>query len=109
VVYLAHVHPGSCEDKDHHDPLEDETADHLGHDHGHDEHTHELGENDEASAGGIEYPFTPVKSNAAGEGSSATLLEGVVLGELLSDESKYLNVHAAGSGEQAQLACVNLR
>jgi len=110
-IYLTHVHPGSCEDKDHHNPPEGETADHYSHEHGHDEHadTHEQEENDGATADGIEYPLTPVESNAAGEGSSATVLEGVALKELSSDESKYLNVHAAGSGDPPQLACADLR
>jgi hypothetical protein len=110
-IYLAHVHPGSCEDKDHHDPLGGKTADHHSHEHGHEGHadTRVQQENDEATADEIEYPLTPVESNAAGEGSSTIMLEGVALDQLLSDESKYLNVHAAGSGEQPQLACANLR
>jgi hypothetical protein len=50
-----------------------------------------------------------VESNAAGEGSNTTVLEGVALDGLLSHGSKQLNVHAAGSGEQPQLTCANLR
>jgi Cu/Zn superoxide dismutase len=106
-IYLAHIHPGSCEDKDHLDPLKGETADH----HGHEEHgdAHEQEENDEATADGIEYPLTPVDSNAAGEGSSTTMLKGVTLDELLSHGPRYLNVHATGSGDPPQLTCANLR
>jgi hypothetical protein len=65
-------------------------------------------ENDEADADEIEYPLTPVESNAAGAGSSTTVLEGVAPNELLSDGPKYLNVHAAGSGDPPQLACADL-
>jgi hypothetical protein len=109
-TYLAHVHPGSCEDKDHHYPLEGETTDHHSHEYRHERHAdaHEREENDEATAVGIEYPLTPVESNAAGAGSSTTVLDGVALIELLSDGPKYLNVHAAGSGDPPQLACADL-
>jgi hypothetical protein len=110
-IYLSHVHPGSCEDKDHHDPLEGETTDHRGHEHGHEEHAdvHVQEENDEATADEIVYPLTPVESNAAGEGSSTTMLEGIPLDDLLSHGPRYLNVHATGSGAPPQLACANLR
>jgi hypothetical protein len=65
-------------------------------------------ENHEAAAEEIVYPLTPVVSNAAGEGSSTTVLDGVSLNDLLSDGPKYLNVHAAGSGDPPQLACADL-
>jgi hypothetical protein len=111
-IYLAHMHPGSCEDAEHSDVLEGDTAYHHDHEHGHDEHTdaHEQeDENVKAPAEEIEQPLTPVESNAAGQGSSTTMLEGVALGELLSDGSRYLNVHAAGSGDPPQLTCANVR
>jgi hypothetical protein len=109
-IYLAHVHQGSCEDKEHPDAPEGETAVRQDHEHRHKEHTdaHEQEENGEATAGEIEYPLTPAESNAAGEGSSTTVLEGVTLYELLSDGPRYLNVHAASSGDQPQLACGDL-
>jgi hypothetical protein len=109
-MYLAHVHLGSCEDPDHPNSPEGETADHHSHEHGHEEHAdaHVREENDEATVDGIEYPLTPVESNAAGAGSSTTVLDGVALNELLSDGPKYLNVHAAGSGDPPQLACADL-
>jgi hypothetical protein len=65
-------------------------------------------ENHTATAGEIVYPLTPVVSNAAGAGSSITVLDGVALNELLSDGPKYLNVHATGSGNPPQLACADL-
>jgi len=109
-IYLAHVHPGSCEDEEHPDAQEGETTDHHSHEYRHEKHAdaYEREENDEATAEGIEYPLTPVESNAAGAGSSTTVLDGVALKELLSDGPKYLNVHAAGSGDPPQLACADL-
>jgi hypothetical protein len=65
-------------------------------------------ENHKATAEEIVYPLTPVESNAAGEGSSTTVLEGVAPNELLSDGPRYLNVHAAGSGDPLQLTCADL-
>jgi Cu/Zn superoxide dismutase len=94
-TYLAHLHSGSCEDAKHPDVPEGETA--SRHEHGYREHAEE-----------IEYPLTSVESNAAGEGSSTTVLEGVALDELPSHRPKYLNVHAAGSGDPLQLACADL-
>jgi hypothetical protein len=94
-TYLAHLHPGSCVDEKRPHVPEGETAYH--HEHGYREHSEE-----------IEYPLTPVESNAAGEGSSTTVFEGVALGELLLHGPRYLNVHAAGSGDPPQLACADL-
>ena len=96
-TYLAHLHPGSCEDEGHPDVPEGETAYHHDHERGRREHAEE-----------IEYPLTPVESNAAGEGSSTTVLEGVALDELLSHGPRYLNVHAAGSDDPPQLTCAVL-
>jgi Cu/Zn superoxide dismutase len=96
-TYLAHLHPGSCEDAKPPDVPEGETASHQDHEHGYREHAEE-----------IEYPLTSVESNAAGEGSSSTVLEGVTFDELPSHGPKYLNVHAAGPGDRPQLACVDL-
>jgi Cu/Zn superoxide dismutase len=109
-IYLAHVHPGYCEDKKHPDAPEGETAYHHGHEFSREEHgdAHVLKENGEATAEEIEYPLTPVESNARGEGSSTTVLEGVTLDKLLSGGPKYLNIHAVGSGDPPQLTCANL-
>jgi Cu/Zn superoxide dismutase len=96
-TYLAHLHPGSCEDENHPDVPEGETADHHGNEHRHREHAEE-----------IDHPLTPVTSNTAGEGSSTTMLEGVTLDELFSHRLRYLNVHAAGSGDPPQVACADL-
>jgi Cu/Zn superoxide dismutase len=109
-IYLAHVHAGSCEDEVHADAPESGTADHHSHEYGHEEHAEAQvqEENYEATTDGIEYPLTPVESNAAGEGSSTTMLDYVALSELLWHKSRYLNVHAAGSGDPPQLACGDL-
>jgi len=106
--YLAHVHPGSCEDEEHSEAPEGETADHHSHEYRHEGHAHVQEENHEATANGIVYPLTPVESNTAGAGSSTTVLEGVALEELLSHGPRYLNVHATGSGDPLQLACADL-
>ena len=79
------------------DVAEGETADLHGNEHGHREHAEE-----------IDYPLTPVMPNTAGEGSSTTVLEGFALDELFAHGPKYLNVHAAGSGDPPQLACVDV-
>jgi Cu/Zn superoxide dismutase len=109
-IYLAHVHPGSCEDEEHTNVLESEAAHRQDQEHSHDEYTdaHEQEENGEAAANEIEYPLTPVESNAAGEGSSTTVLEDVALDELLPDGPRYLNVHAAEAGDQPQLTCTDI-
>jgi Cu/Zn superoxide dismutase len=108
-IYLAHIHPGSCEDAEHSDAAEGETADHHSHEYRHEGHADAQvqEENDEATDE-IEYHLTPVESNAAGAGSSTTVFDGVAPNELLSDGPKYLNVHAAGSGDSPQLACADL-
>ena len=108
-IYLAHVHPGSsCEDEKHSDAPEGETANHHSHEYRHGGHAHMHEENHKATAEEIVYPLTPVESNASGEGSSTTVLEGVALDELNSHGPRYLNVHAAGSGDPTQLACAVL-
>jgi Cu/Zn superoxide dismutase len=96
-TYLAHIHPGTCEDEQHAEAPRGGGADHHGDGHGHREHS-----------GGIGHPLTPVESDARGEGSSTTFLEGVELDDLVSNAPKYLNVHAAGSGDPPQLACAQL-
>jgi hypothetical protein len=116
--YLSHIHPGACGDEDHtHHGHEDEATEHHGeaHEHGYEhgehaehhgtayEHAHEGGPADE-----IEYPLTPVESDAEGRGSSTTVLEDLTLEVLFSGEHKYINVHAVGTGEPPQLACANL-
>jgi hypothetical protein len=108
--YLAHLHPGSCEDEQHSKAQESKTADHHSHEYSHEGHAdaHVQEESHKATAEEIVYPLTPVESNAAGEGSSNTVLEGVALGELHSHGPRYLNVHAAGSGDPLQLTCADL-
>jgi hypothetical protein len=67
------------------------------------EHEHGGGPADE-----IEYPLTPVESDARGNGKSTTVVEDLTLEGLLTGAPKYMNVHAAGTGELPQLACANL-
>jgi Cu/Zn superoxide dismutase len=96
-TYLAHIHPGTCEDEQHAEAPGGEGADHHEDGHAHQEHS-----------GAIGHPLTPVESDARGEGSSTTVLEGVAPDELFPGGSRYLNVHAAGSGDPPQLACADL-
>jgi hypothetical protein len=96
--YLAHVHSGSCGD-------EQTDPDHVvepGEDHEHDGASTEEAQSDE-----ISYPLAPVVSDAEGRGSSTTILEKVTIEELLSGEHKYINVHAAGAGDDLppDIAC----
>jgi hypothetical protein len=109
-IYLAHVHPGSCEDEEHFGAPESEPADHHSYEYRHEGHADAQvqEESHKAPTGGIEYPLTPVESNAAGEGSSTTVLEGVAVDELLSHGPRHVNVHATGSGDPPQLACADL-
>jgi hypothetical protein len=111
-MYLAHLHPGTCGDEDHPHAHEHARAEHpdakkheerAGHGDRHVHKGHEGSLTDE-----IEYPLEPVESNAEGIGSSSTVLEGVTVGELLTGDSNYINVHAAGSGDPPQLVCANL-
>jgi hypothetical protein len=92
-TYLAHIHPGSCEVERHAEYPGGASA----HDHEHRQHT-----------GAIGHPLTPVESDARGEGSNTTVLEGVAPDELFSGGPRYLNVHAAGSGDPPQLTCADL-
>jgi hypothetical protein len=109
-IYLAHVHPGSCEDEEHSEAPEGETADHHSHEHGHEGHadSHVQEESHRATAEEIVYPLTPVESNVAGAGSSTTVLEGVALDQLISHGPRHVNVHATGSGDPPQLTCADL-
>ena len=109
-IYLAHVHPGSCEDEEHFGAPESETADQHSHEYRHqgpaDAQVQE--QNHKAITEGIEYPLAPVESNVVGERSSTTVLEGVALDELRSYGPRHVNVHATGSGDPLQLTCADL-
>jgi len=89
AAYLAHIHPGSCAAADHR-----HGGEHGG---GH------AGAHDE-----IEHPLSPVEPYGRGGGASTTMLQGVTLEQVFSEGPTYINVHAAGSGEDPQLACANL-
>jgi len=117
TTYLAHVHPGSCGaegveaggpegGEDHHQPG------HHGH-HGQEAGAaHEVGHGGHMDTGGhiaeIEIPLTPVESDSRGSGLSTTVLHDATVDRLFSGEPKYLNVHAAGSGNPPPLACADL-
>jgi hypothetical protein len=89
TTYLAHIHPGTCAEG------EAEGADHAGHEHG------------GAAAEEIEWPLSPVRSDAQRRGSSVTTLD-ASMEKLFTGELKHLNVHAAGSGNPPVLACADL-
>jgi uncharacterized protein (DUF305 family) len=108
TTYLAYIHLGSC--------AGDEDG---GHEHGEGGHHEQEGSDHVGSHGGhmetgatmakIEYPMSPVESDAEAEGSSTTVLRSVTLEGLLSAEPmKYVNVHAPGSGTPPPLACADL-
>jgi uncharacterized protein (DUF305 family) len=89
TMYLAHIHPGTCTDEE------------GGGEHSHSHHEHGAAEE-------IEYPLTPVKPDAEGDGTSTTVVHNVTLEGLLSGDPKHLNVHKPGSGEPSPLTCTNL-
>ena len=90
TMYLAHIHPGTCAE-------EERGGAEQGHSH------HEHGASEE-----IEYPLTPVKPDATGDGSSTTVIHHVTLEGLLSGDPKHVNVHRPGSGEPPPVTCGNL-
>jgi uncharacterized protein (DUF305 family) len=90
TMYLAHIHPGTCAEE------EGSEAQH-GHSH------HEHGATEE-----IEYPLTPVESDAEGNGTSTTVLHHVTLEGLLSGDAKHVNVHEPGPGEPPPVTCADL-
>ncbi len=111
ATYLAHLHPGSCADEptggggshtDHHGAVGDHDRGHSrGHDHGADGPVAE-----------IEHALAPIVPDSGGEGSSTTVVDGVAVADLFSDEELHVNVHAEGSGSEDlpdDLACGDLR
>ena len=91
TTYLAHIHPGTCEE---------EAAGGEG--------SHEHAAHEHGTAKEIEYPLTPVEPDGQGNGSSTTVLKNVTLEGLISGEAKHINVHAPGSGEPPPVTCANL-
>jgi len=89
-MYLAHIHPGTCAEKEG-----------AGAEHGHSHHEHGATEE-------IEYPLTPVEPNAQGDGTSTTVVHNVTLEGLFSGEPKHVNVHKPGSGEPPPVTCADL-
>ena len=91
TMYLAHIHPGTCAE-------EEKGEEGMG------GGQHEHGATEE-----IEYPLTPLKPDAKGDGTSTTLVHHVTLEGLLSGDPKHLNVHRPGSGEPPPVSCANLK
>ena len=100
--YLTHIHPGTCADEeqggeaDHEANHEDE---HAGQDQG-GEHYDE-----EGTMAEIEYPLPPITPDPEGRGTTTSVLDGVTVEQLFSGSPKYINVHAAGSGNPPAMAC----
>ena len=90
TLYLAHIHAGTC--------AQGEEKEDYKHD------SHEGGEEGE-----IEYPLSPIDSDAQGKGRSVTTLRDTSLDKLFSGDPKHLNVHAAGSGDPPVLTCGDLK
>jgi hypothetical protein len=108
MIYLAHIHPGTCaqeeeEGESHGEHHEQGEHAEEGEGHEHMEEGHEHGATEE-----IEYPLSPVDPNAKGEGTSTTVVHDVTLEGLLSGEPMHINVHRPGSGEPPPVTCANL-
>jgi len=86
-IYLAHIHPGTCSQGE-------EEKGPSGHEH---------------AAGEIEFPLSPVRSDAEGDGASTTTLRYTSLTKLFTGQQKHINVHASGSGYPPVLACADLK
>ena len=77
-------------------------------------HVHEVGTCDDERAGNgapIRYPLDPLLTQGDGTASSATPLDGVILEQLTSGPSKYVNVHGEPVGEgiiSPGIACADL-
>jgi hypothetical protein len=95
TMYLAHIHPGTCAEEEEGEGEESEG------DHGHTHHEHGATEE-------IEYPLTPLRPDAKADGTSTTVVQGVMLEGLLTGEPEHVNVHEPGSGEPPQVTCANL-
>jgi hypothetical protein len=91
TMYLAHIHPGTCEEEA---AGGEGSQKHAAHEHG--------------RAKEIEYPLTPVEPSGKGNGSSTTVLKNVTLEGLLSGDPKHVNVHEPGAGEPPPVTCANL-
>ena len=100
TFYLAHIHPGTCDEEDGQEHGGTHGEEGYGHDHGSSGHEH---------GAQIEYPLSQVKSNTEGRGSSTTTLRETSADKLFSGAPKYVNVHEAGSGNPPILACADLK
>jgi hypothetical protein len=71
TFYLAHIHPGTCAERETHEP----GCAHGAEGHGH-EHSHEPGgaTHEHGAGAKIEYPLSQVRSDSQGQGSSTTTL-----------------------------------
>jgi hypothetical protein len=67
TFYLAHIHPGTCAERETHEP---------GCAHGAEGHSHEPGgaTHEHGAGAKIEYPLSQVRSDSEGQGSSTTTL-----------------------------------
>jgi uncharacterized protein (DUF305 family) len=108
ATYLAHIHPGTCA----------EGAGEGGHEHNEDPQQAQEEAAQDGGHGGhldtgepmdeIEAPLKPVEADAESRGSSTTVVHDATVDGLFSGEPKYLNVHAAGSGNPPPLACADI-
>jgi hypothetical protein len=106
TLYLAHIHPGTCTEGETHEHGGSHGGSHGEEGTGH-EHTgsgHEHGGGPE-----IEYPLSQVKSDSEGRGSSTTTLHDTSVEKLFSGGARYVNVHAAGTGDPPILTCADLK
>jgi uncharacterized protein (DUF305 family) len=97
TMYLAHIHPSTCDEGAEEGAEEEHAAEEHGHSH------HEHGASEE-----IEYPLSPLYADDKGHGTSTTVVHDVTLEGLLSGEPMHVNVHRPGSGEPPPVTCANL-
>jgi hypothetical protein len=93
TLYLAHIHPGTCAEKETHEHGGGHGEEGYGHKHGESGHEHggggreHGGASHEHGAGAkIEYPLSQVKSGSEGHGSSTTTLRDTTVEKLFSGE-----------------------
>jgi len=108
MLYLAHIHPGTCAEGEGYEHGGGHSKGEYGHEHGGSSHEHGGGTHEHGAAE-IEYPLSQVKSDSEGRGSSTTTLGETSVDKLLSGEPKYINVHEAGSGNPPILSCADLK
>jgi hypothetical protein len=86
TFYLAHIHPGTCAERETHEHRRAHGAEGHGHERGN-EYGHEHGGPSHEHGGAkIEYPLSQVESDSEGHGSSTTTLRETSVDKLFSGD-----------------------